>query len=171
MADGINDKAESFSEYSKRAPEWLEVRPLELPGLGERSAEPLPLGTRHDASSGGRDATVAHIIAERNALVGSLADAIAPMAVAPYAIFGFSLGALLGYLLVLELQVRQGAWVAICAGGTCTCRGAAGPCVEVVLFRYFPGAFRAVEARGGGVRGGPGGCGGVRLASRSCHRE
>ena len=106
MADGIADKAASFEEYSKCAPEWLEVRPLELPGLGERAAEPLCLGTKHDAAAGGDDATVAHIIAERNALVSSLADAIAPLAGAPYALYGFSLGALLGYLLIKELQAR-----------------------------------------------------------------
>ncbi|KAL1526411.1 hypothetical protein AB1Y20_015123 [Prymnesium parvum] len=101
---GINDSSRSFGEWEERAPPWVEVRPLELPGLGEREGEATCLGEREDV--GGREEALAHINRHRRQLVCSIADAVAPLTAEPYGIFGFSLGAMLGYLLVVELQQR-----------------------------------------------------------------
>ena len=39
---GMGGAAVSLANWWNRRPEWLEVRPLDLPGHGWRSAEPMP---------------------------------------------------------------------------------------------------------------------------------
>ena len=81
-----------------------QVRPLELPGLGSRADEPLCLGAKHVPSS--KEEALAWGREERQKLISALADGIAPLTSEPYAIFGFSQGAMLGGLLIGELEAR-----------------------------------------------------------------
>jgi surfactin synthase thioesterase subunit len=75
-----------YSPWRRKLPEWLTVRPLELPGRGMRMDEPLQtdLGT----------------------LAAGLADEIADELHTPYALFGHSLGGLLAFELVHALRAR-----------------------------------------------------------------
>ncbi|HVX40340.1 MAG TPA: thioesterase domain-containing protein [Gemmatimonadaceae bacterium] len=65
----------------------IDVQPIQLPGRETRVREPA--FTRMDD------------------LVGALADAIAPRLDAPYAIFGYSMGALIAFELTRELRRRR----------------------------------------------------------------
>ena len=109
----------------------MRLRPLELPGHGFREAEPLPyapgsasdLARWHEGSAeaDGAMPSFAGLCAGRDAEVRALCDAIEPLLDKPFAIFGFSNGALLGYLMVIELQ-RRGAPPPLRL--MCACRGA-----------------------------------------------
>jgi surfactin synthase thioesterase subunit len=127
----------SLKDLWMNAPDWLEVRPVELPGHHDRKDEPLPLApgsvscpsnfpdarllssapahvsAADDASAsqpavGSASRALAAISAGRDALVSQMVDALVPLIDAPYAISGFSNGAILAYLIALELE-RRGA--------------------------------------------------------------
>lgn len=66
------------------APPEIELVPIELPGRGRRFAEPA--------------------YTRMHALVASLAQAIGPLAQQPFALFGHSMGALIGFELARWLQ-------------------------------------------------------------------
>jgi surfactin synthase thioesterase subunit len=76
--------ARMFTEWRTELPPWLDVVPLELPGRGFRFDEPASADLA-DVVAGLRDAALSRL--DR-----------------PYAVFGHSLGALLGFELVLALQ-------------------------------------------------------------------
>ncbi|MFJ3484090.1 thioesterase II family protein [Pseudomonas sp. NPDC090202] len=76
-----------YSRWRRQLPQWLQVRPLELPGRGMRMDQPLE-----------RDIA---------ALARQLADEISAELDTPYALFGHSLGGLLAYELAHELYRRQ----------------------------------------------------------------
>lgn len=75
-----------YHRWRKRLPEWLQVRPLELPGRGLRMDEPLQQ----------------HL----TPLIEQLADELANDLPAPYALFGHSLGGLLAFELAHALKAR-----------------------------------------------------------------
>ncbi|MBP2231650.1 medium-chain acyl-[acyl-carrier-protein] hydrolase [Azospirillum agricola] len=73
-----------FRGWDARFPDWIAVRPVELPGRGTRMAEPL----EHDP----------------DALVDRLCAELSPHLRRPWALFGHSLGAALGYRIALRFQ-------------------------------------------------------------------
>ena len=75
-----------YSPWRRKLPEWLMVRPLELPGRGMRMGEPLQTDIA--------------------ALAARLADEIADELDTPYALLGHSLGGLLAFELVHALRTR-----------------------------------------------------------------
>ncbi|WP_163029419.1 thioesterase II family protein, partial [Pseudomonas viridiflava] len=75
-----------YSPWRRTLPDWLNVRPLELPGRGMRMAEPLQTDIVQ--------------------LADQLADEIAAELDTPYALFGHSLGGLLAFELAHALRVR-----------------------------------------------------------------
>lgn len=75
-----------YSPWRRALPDWLNVRPLELPGRGMRMAEPLQTDIVQ--------------------LAGQLADEIAAELDTPYALFGHSLGGLLAFELAHALRAR-----------------------------------------------------------------
>jgi surfactin synthase thioesterase subunit len=76
--------ARGYTEWGRELPAWLDVVPLELPGRGFRFADP-PSDDLGEVVAGLRAAALSRL--DR-----------------PYAVFGHSLGALLGFELVLSLQ-------------------------------------------------------------------
>ncbi|QXI26893.1 thioesterase II family protein [Pseudomonas vanderleydeniana] len=75
-----------YSRWRRHMPEWLQVRPLELPGRGMRMNEPLQ--------------------SDIVRLANQLADEIAAELDRPYALFGHSLGGLLAFELAHALRSR-----------------------------------------------------------------
>ncbi len=75
-----------YSPWRRKLPEWVNVRPLELPGRGMRMNEPLQTDIVQ--------------------LANRLADEISVELDKPYAIFGHSLGALLSFELAHVLRAR-----------------------------------------------------------------
>lgn len=75
-----------YSPWRRQLPDWLSVRPLELPGRGMRMDEPLQT--------------------EIATLTARLADEIADELDTPYALFGHSLGGLLAFELAHALRTR-----------------------------------------------------------------
>lgn len=75
-----------YSRWRRVLPEWLLVRPLELPGRGMRMDEPLQRDIK--------------------ALAAQLADEISTELEGPYALFGHSLGGLLAFELAHALRER-----------------------------------------------------------------
>ncbi|ELQ00623.1 alpha/beta fold hydrolase [Pseudomonas syringae pv. aptata] len=75
-----------YSPWRRKLPEWLNVRPLELPGRGMRMDEPLQTDIVQMASH--------------------LADEISADLDKPYALFGHSLGGLLAFELAHVLRER-----------------------------------------------------------------
>lgn len=73
-----------YSRWRRKLPAWLNVRPVELPGRGARMGEALQT--------------------DLQALARQLASEQRLAASAPYAVLGHSLGALLAFELVHELQ-------------------------------------------------------------------
>lgn len=88
-----------YNRWRARVPEWLKICPIELPGRGIRHNEPLTT--------------------EILPLAESLARLAAGQLKPPYAVFGHSLGALLGFELVHALRAL-GCMppLALCASGT-----------------------------------------------------
>ena len=107
---GISETSLSFQSYVVHAPQWLEVRPIELPGHGYREGHGEAVMGRGAMPNGGAppDAPVdaAAVRAARARLVAQLAEEIEPLLDRPYSLFGFSLGALLAYLLARALIAR-----------------------------------------------------------------
>lgn len=73
-----------YSRWRRTLPQWLRVRPLELPGRGARFGEPLQ--------------TDMHVLARQ------LAKELIPAVRQPYVLFGHSLGALLAFELAHALR-------------------------------------------------------------------
>ena len=88
-----------YSRWRRHLPQWLEVQPLELPGRGTRFAEPLHT--------------------DMQVLAKQLAAEVSAKVKVPYALFGHSLGAILGYELIHALQAQGAALpLAFVASGT-----------------------------------------------------
>ena len=107
---GVADVAMSLEPWIRSAPAWLEVRLCDLPGHGFRSDEPLPsCALPVEAGLDEED-----LAGEREGLVGRLADEIlAAAGEAPFALYGFSFGALLLYGVAVE-AARRGATNLLC---------------------------------------------------------
>jgi medium-chain acyl-[acyl-carrier-protein] hydrolase len=75
-----------FAPWAEHLPHEIELCPVQLPGRGRRALEPA--------------------YAEIGPLVRALADALAPALDAPFALFGHSMGALVGFELARELRRR-----------------------------------------------------------------
>lgn len=73
-----------FRGWDARFPDWISVRPVELPGRGIRMAEPLEQ--------------------DPDALVDRLCTELEPRLRRPWALFGHSLGAALGYRIARRFQ-------------------------------------------------------------------
>ena len=100
---GVADNTLSLAPIVNQAPDWLEVRLLELPGHGFRRKERLP------PASQPQEVSAAALTEQRGELVRHLADEISlASGIAPFALYGFSFGAVLMYEVVLELR-RRGA--------------------------------------------------------------
>lgn len=78
--------AMSYGRWRRSMPQWLQVRPLELPGRGMRMDEPLQ--------------------SDMPRLAAQLADEISAELDRPYALFGHSLGGLLAFELAHALRER-----------------------------------------------------------------
>jgi len=125
---GTGYDAAAFAEWAHAAPDWLEMRVLELPGHGTREHE----GLWSLAASCAADETLsnkelhAKLVAERDAFIRARVDELLPLILPPgdtrddtpdgtpspsdapaYALYGFSSGALFAYLIVLELARRR----------------------------------------------------------------
>lgn len=88
-----------YNRWRARVPEWLEICPIELPGRGIRHGEPLQTNLL--------------------SLADSLARQVAGQLKSPYAVFGHSLGALLGFEVVHALRALGSTPpLALCASGT-----------------------------------------------------
>lgn len=79
--------ASIFYPWLDAAPPWLEVCPVAVPGREDQFRQPLP--------------------ASIHALADALADTLAPALDRPYAVLGYSMGALVGYELV-QRWARRG---------------------------------------------------------------
>lgn len=102
---GVGDSSTSLRRWVSSAPAWLEVRMLELPGHGYRAEEALPAcAARLEAPVGG-----AALADQRASWISAMADDLVPHVESgqPYALYGFSFGALLTYELCRELARRE----------------------------------------------------------------
>jgi surfactin synthase thioesterase subunit len=81
-------RASMFRPWPAALPASVEVRALALPGREHRHAEPPLDDTR--------------------AVIAAAADALEPLVDRPWAVFGHSMGAILGFELVCELRRRGG---------------------------------------------------------------
>jgi medium-chain acyl-[acyl-carrier-protein] hydrolase len=79
--------ASVFRPWALALPAWIELRAVQLPGRQDRVAEPP--------------------MTDMGAIVEALADALAPDLTIPYAVFGHSMGALLGFELVRTVRRRK----------------------------------------------------------------
>lgn len=88
-----------YARWKRRVPEWLRVVPVELPGRGRRTREPLePTFT---------------------GLLQRVIDEVRPEPALPFALFGHSLGALLAYEVGCRVAERLGrAPLMVFASGT-----------------------------------------------------
>lgn len=88
-----------YSRWRRRVPSWLEIHPVELPGRGTRFGEELP--------------------SDLVSLAADLAKDIRRQLKQPYAIFGHSLGALLGFEVAHALSALGCPQpLSLCASGT-----------------------------------------------------
>lgn len=89
---GFSMSMRDWHASAPKPPDWLEVRLLELPGHGFRAEEALP----PCSAAGPFDGEA--LLAQRTALASALAEEIALAAgEAPFALYGFSYGAILMY--------------------------------------------------------------------------
>ena len=108
---GVADVSMSTEPWIRSAPDWLECRLIDLPGHGFRSKESLPPCATTNAN--GLDES--KLTNERQALVDQLTDEIITAAEGkPFALYGFSFGALLMYGVSLSLQKRGATNQPIC---------------------------------------------------------
>lgn len=105
---GMGSFSLSLNDWCVYSPEWLEVRPIELPGHGWREAEPLAFSKGSSSEIDWWSARWDTLQAARRAFVNDLCDSIVPLLNVRYALYGFSNGAMLAYLIALELE-RRGA--------------------------------------------------------------
>ena len=114
---GVADVCLSLQPWITNSPsDWLEVRLVDLPGHGLRSTEPLP-GCAEGEQENFDEAKLAQ---QRSELIAQLTDEIAAAAgSAPFALYGFSFGALIAYGIELELRQRGAANlpIALCVAG------------------------------------------------------
>nr|WP_193075968.1 alpha/beta fold hydrolase [Pseudomonas sp. FME51] len=88
-----------YSRWRRSLPDWLDVKPVELPGRGARLGEPLQT--------------------DMHALARALAEELVPRLEEPYALFGHSLGALMAYEMAHALRTLGcSAPLALFASGT-----------------------------------------------------
>lgn len=73
-----------YSRWRRHLPEWLDVKPVELPGRGARLGEPLQT--------------------DMHAVARELTEELVPRLEEPYALFGHSLGALMAYEMAHTLR-------------------------------------------------------------------
>lgn len=78
--------AMSYARWRRGVPAWLDIRPLELPGRGSRSGEPLPTDLVD--------------------LAAQLARELRGETYRPYALFGHSMGSLLAFELACALRAQ-----------------------------------------------------------------
>ena len=122
---GSGHDATYFDDWKASTPKWLELRVLELPGHGTRSEEPFwTLGYPSEEDGALSDGELYDKLArERDQFITTLADQLQPLLTTapaveaetgaaapveiPYALYGFSSGALFSYLLIFELQRRK----------------------------------------------------------------
>ena len=104
---GIGDSTTSMRKWGSKAPPWLEVRAIEVPGHGYRADEALPLYSERNLDTPLSKAQLEQL---RSDWVRAIADDMQPLlgSHTSYAIYGFSLGALIAYELCRELE-RRGA--------------------------------------------------------------
>ena len=107
---GVADSANSMRKWASAAPDWLEVRILELPGHGYRADEELP----PCAARLQEPVENSVLDQQRKELIEGLASEVQAVQqrdddASPCccAFLGFSFGALLAYELVRELQRRD----------------------------------------------------------------
>ena len=93
---GVADSSSAMTAWRTNAPDWLEVRFLELPGHGQRVKEPLPSYAASDPSAK-KGEVVSAFRAHRRSVAAEIADGLGPFVDEPYALYGFSLGAILVY--------------------------------------------------------------------------
>ena len=118
---GVADVAMSLQPWIDNAPDWLEVRLVDLPGHGFRAGEALS-----PCASGRKPLDIDALAEERARLVEQLTDEILAAAEQrPFALYGFSFGALMAYGITLELFTRQQADsrsptpLCLCVAGRC----------------------------------------------------
>lgn len=100
---GVADVTMSMQKWLINAPEWLEVRLVEYPGHGFRSTEPLPACAANNQS--GLDE--ASLALQRQQLIDKLSAEIQSAAGSrPYALYGFSFGAVISYGITLKLSAN-----------------------------------------------------------------
>jgi medium-chain acyl-[acyl-carrier-protein] hydrolase len=80
--------ASLFRHWAHALPEWIELRPIQLPGREDRLSEPP--------------------FTDLRAAVHALAEALAPHLDRPFALFGHSMGALLAFELARRLRRHAG---------------------------------------------------------------
>lgn len=101
---GVGDAALNMYSWLEAAPAWLEVRLVELPGHGFRKDEPLPACSQQQQT---RPCSAAELAEQRSRLCDQLLEELMPLLDgAPYAVLGFSLGALLMFEVMHKLQQR-----------------------------------------------------------------
>lgn len=104
---GAADASISLQKWITSAPDWLEIRVVELPGHGYLT-EGLPSCSFQCSDP----LTNSELEEQRSEWIRSFADQIEPILLnknqqaISYAFYGFSLGAILAYLLCLELEKR-----------------------------------------------------------------
>ena len=118
MLYGVADVSMSLEPWIRAAVErcdWLEVRLIDLPGHGFRSQESLAECSRGSAASFDEAA----LKEQRASLIGQLTSEVqAAAGAAPFALFGFSFGALLAFGICLELAARRAASpLCLCVAG------------------------------------------------------
>ena len=107
---GVADVSMSTSAWIKGAPPWCEVRLVDYPGHGFRFKEPLPT-----CSEGGVPLDERELQSQRAALVDRLTQEIVAAANgAPFALYGFSFGALIAYHICVGLQASRDSPTPIC---------------------------------------------------------
>ena len=105
---GFQMSMNSWFNTKPRPPDWLEVRLIELPGHGFREAEPLPFDEDEMAMASLEwpPQELSDITACRDLLVRQMVDEVTPLLGPQTAIYGFSSGAMLVYLMALEIVSR-----------------------------------------------------------------
>lgn len=106
---GMGGFSISMREWWREAPPWLEVRCLEVPGHGFLSEQPLPLMAGSPTEMQPDPPTeLAHIATARDKLIRAFVDELEPLLRGgKTALFGFSNGAMVAYLITVELQRRR----------------------------------------------------------------
>ena len=101
---GIADSSSKVAKgWLPGAPEWCDVRFLDLVGHGARSKEALPAYALQEPDD---QDVLAACASHRAAVAEELCDALDPFVDEPFALYGFSLGAILLYEVCRVLEAR-----------------------------------------------------------------